>query len=422
MTKVKKYVNNPDFSFENVAKVGKTHVSSRFFSYLHQARQGTCRNQHATGNRPPPVLVRLDRPKISKKRISMCFEGRTTRKNCTKLVGIYQVSCYSSSSWGPLCLPRRPPAMWCGVQVSSAASALCVWVHAIYLYANVAKDVAPKRARLKEAQVRSYMYPQRCHDMHLHPPASFGGMIQTRLLPFPKLRGQPPTPTSGRKFLGLPRKGCRPALIRPVSHPRKQPRALLGRVFFESRIIRNKSSSLSLFVVLKTREPMNIPELLRHIHLHVRPISSCLKYEALSLSTQTAPRVVFFLLDHPSRESSDINGPLPLVSWRASLITPVPPSIFFSSAGDAGGEAGGPEGSAGPARGGRCQGNPFHDSRNWAVPAAAPAIFKLVSVVDLGRGYPGDGRRLLSVSSIFSFGRANKATVRLKYSPGSEMA
>ncbi|CAM9677052.1 unnamed protein product [Laminaria digitata] len=37
-------------------------------------------------------------------------------------------------------------------KVSSAASALCVWVHAIYLYANVAKDVAPKRARLKGAQ------------------------------------------------------------------------------------------------------------------------------------------------------------------------------------------------------------------------------------------------------------------------------
>mmetsp|Transcript_3653 Transcript_3653/g.6221 ORF Transcript_3653/g.6221 Transcript_3653/m.6221 type:complete len:1261 (+) Transcript_3653:2172-5954(+) len=36
-------------------------------------------------------------------------------------------------------------------KVSGAASALCTWVHAIYLYANVAKDVAPKRARLKEA-------------------------------------------------------------------------------------------------------------------------------------------------------------------------------------------------------------------------------------------------------------------------------
>jgi dynein heavy chain, axonemal len=34
---------------------------------------------------------------------------------------------------------------------SSAAAALCTWVHAIYVYANVAKEVAPKRARLKEA-------------------------------------------------------------------------------------------------------------------------------------------------------------------------------------------------------------------------------------------------------------------------------
>lgn len=36
-------------------------------------------------------------------------------------------------------------------KVSSAAAALCVWVHAIYLYANVAKEVEPKRQRLKEA-------------------------------------------------------------------------------------------------------------------------------------------------------------------------------------------------------------------------------------------------------------------------------
>jgi len=35
---------------------------------------------------------------------------------------------------------------------SSAAAALCTWVHAIYVYGNVAKEVAPKRARLKEAQ------------------------------------------------------------------------------------------------------------------------------------------------------------------------------------------------------------------------------------------------------------------------------
>ena len=36
-------------------------------------------------------------------------------------------------------------------KVSGAAAALCVWVHAIYMYANVAKEVAPKRQRLKEA-------------------------------------------------------------------------------------------------------------------------------------------------------------------------------------------------------------------------------------------------------------------------------
>merc|ERR1719181_7097 len=36
--------------------------------------------------------------------------------------------------------------------VSKAAGALCTWCHAIYIYANVAKEVAPKRARLKAAQ------------------------------------------------------------------------------------------------------------------------------------------------------------------------------------------------------------------------------------------------------------------------------
>ena len=36
--------------------------------------------------------------------------------------------------------------------VSKAAGALCTWVHAIYIYASVAKEVAPKRARLKGAQ------------------------------------------------------------------------------------------------------------------------------------------------------------------------------------------------------------------------------------------------------------------------------
>ena len=36
-------------------------------------------------------------------------------------------------------------------KVSFAAGALCIWVHAIYIYANVAKEVEPKRLRLKEA-------------------------------------------------------------------------------------------------------------------------------------------------------------------------------------------------------------------------------------------------------------------------------
>jgi len=36
-------------------------------------------------------------------------------------------------------------------KVSGAAAALCIWCHAIFIYANVAKEVAPKRQRLKEA-------------------------------------------------------------------------------------------------------------------------------------------------------------------------------------------------------------------------------------------------------------------------------
>lgn len=59
--------------------------------------------------------------------------------------------------------PQRTRHGWL-LQVSSAASALCVWVHAIYLYANVAKDVAPKRARLKDAQVwSSHFYLSSTH-------------------------------------------------------------------------------------------------------------------------------------------------------------------------------------------------------------------------------------------------------------------
>ena len=37
-------------------------------------------------------------------------------------------------------------------KISKAAGALCFWCHAIYIYAGVSKEVAPKRARLKAAQ------------------------------------------------------------------------------------------------------------------------------------------------------------------------------------------------------------------------------------------------------------------------------
>lgn len=37
-------------------------------------------------------------------------------------------------------------------KVSGAAKGLCLWTHAMYIYGNVSKDVAPKRAKLKAAQ------------------------------------------------------------------------------------------------------------------------------------------------------------------------------------------------------------------------------------------------------------------------------
>lgn len=37
-------------------------------------------------------------------------------------------------------------------KVSGAARGLCLWTHAMYIYGNVSKDVAPKRAKLKAAQ------------------------------------------------------------------------------------------------------------------------------------------------------------------------------------------------------------------------------------------------------------------------------
>jgi dynein heavy chain, axonemal len=35
-------------------------------------------------------------------------------------------------------------------KVSVASTSLCMWVHAIDVYARVARDVAPRRARLEE--------------------------------------------------------------------------------------------------------------------------------------------------------------------------------------------------------------------------------------------------------------------------------
>ena len=37
-------------------------------------------------------------------------------------------------------------------KVSSACKSMCMWIHAVVLYSNVNKTVAPKRARLAEAE------------------------------------------------------------------------------------------------------------------------------------------------------------------------------------------------------------------------------------------------------------------------------
>lgn len=47
-------------------------------------------------------------------------------------------------------------------KVSAAASGMCKWVHAMETYGYVAKDVAPKRAKLKAAQVRASGAPVLC--------------------------------------------------------------------------------------------------------------------------------------------------------------------------------------------------------------------------------------------------------------------
>jgi dynein heavy chain len=37
-------------------------------------------------------------------------------------------------------------------KTSKAAASLCIWVHAIYIYAGVAKEVEPKRNALRNSQ------------------------------------------------------------------------------------------------------------------------------------------------------------------------------------------------------------------------------------------------------------------------------
>ena len=68
-----------------------------------------------------------------------------------------------------LCAVRSPPAAQIGKftadptfthegvsRVSGAAAGMCKWVFAMETYGYVAKDVGPKRAKLKAAQVRSW--------------------------------------------------------------------------------------------------------------------------------------------------------------------------------------------------------------------------------------------------------------------------
>ena len=54
----------------------------------------------------------------------------------------------------PLPLPQNPDFTPDSVgKVSGAARGLCLWVRAMETYGHVAKEVAPKKAKLKAAQV-----------------------------------------------------------------------------------------------------------------------------------------------------------------------------------------------------------------------------------------------------------------------------
>mmetsp|Transcript_14531 Transcript_14531/g.44899 ORF Transcript_14531/g.44899 Transcript_14531/m.44899 type:complete len:1962 (-) Transcript_14531:344-6229(-) len=95
--------------------------------------------------------------------VMILFSKQTDWNTAKKVLGeanfLQSVKSYDKDNVGPSIMKKikgyvsqadfKPEAVGA---VSKAAGALCVWVHAIYIYANVAKEVAPKRARLKGAQ------------------------------------------------------------------------------------------------------------------------------------------------------------------------------------------------------------------------------------------------------------------------------
>jgi dynein heavy chain len=106
----------------------------------------------------PPPLVQL-----CLEAVMLLFHTKTDWASAKKKIGessfLVQVKTYDKDNVAPKILSKlqkyiRNPSFQAESvkKVSAAAGALCVWVHAINLYANVSKEVAPKRAALKKAQ------------------------------------------------------------------------------------------------------------------------------------------------------------------------------------------------------------------------------------------------------------------------------
>eukprot|EP00750_Incisomonas_marina_P005719 INCI14099.2.p1 GENE.INCI14099.2~~INCI14099.2.p1 ORF type:complete len:3630 (-),score=727.81 INCI14099.2:1911-12800(-) len=106
----------------------------------------------------PPPLVQL-----CLEAVMLLFNTKTDWASAKKKIGesnfLVQVKTYdkdnvAAKTLGKLQKYIRNPQFQAEAvrKVSAAAGALCVWVHAINLYANVSKEVAPKRAALKKAQ------------------------------------------------------------------------------------------------------------------------------------------------------------------------------------------------------------------------------------------------------------------------------